>query len=519
MVISRACNFFPIIGAAAVLLALPPLYYLLPVNPDSAVYDYVGLVVNQGGKLYQDAADQNWPGQMLIHVASVALFGSDIQSYRTFELLFILPLSCLIIAISLDKIYNRTAALISIPVYIAIYTTIGYWADGQREIVAAPLLVGAALMLYLRVIGSSRRVLICMGAFLFVAMLIRPTLLIMAPMLAIADVSAKRYTNRTLSTIFWDQALSTFILIFLTLCTAVLAHYLGILNHWFDISILFNLQVYGGGKTTVEILRALITNAISSWHWFILWSIIGALALRRKSPVALIFVGAIAPATLISVLAQGKGFIYHAVVIYPLFALLISIAMATGLRFAIEKNRATYIRLAAAIILCIPVVDFAKKAWSGLSLQRAVMLGKISAMEMYDQYPAGEHVTVGDVVRAADYINSLKTEDTKILVWGRPCHVYNLTGLTSPLFAASFALLDEPTQSFELFDKWHQHIEDVFGISPPEFLLLVKNPVKNEYEHFHEDSQPRLSDVIKSALPRYQLERTFSNLHVFKLAN
>lgn len=520
MVANRAYSGLPILSGIIVFIIVAPFYYIRPINPDIAVYDYIGLIVNQGGKLYLDAADQNWPGQMLIHVVSVALFGSDLQAYRTFELLFILPFSCLIIGLALRQIYSRAAAFISIPIYIAMYTTADNWSDGQREAVAGPLLVGAALMLYLRVTGHGRRVLLGMAALMFVAMLIRPTLLIIAPLLAIADVVAMRSTRRNLAVILWDHSLAAAIIILLALGTALIAHLYGVLDDWFEISILFNLQVYSGSKSAAEILWTLLTYAMQSWHWIILWSTIGAFALWKKSPVALIFFGAIAPATLISVLAQGKGFIYHAVVIYPLFALLIAIAVAAALQYFSDKNREAYLRVAALVVFCIPLLGLTKRAWSSFSPQYAVIMGKISKLDMYDQYTAGELVTVGDAVRAADYINTQKTTDTKILVWGRSCHIYNLTGITSPLFAASFALLDEATPEFERFDKWQQRLEDTFHNAPPEFLLLVKNPDKDGYRHFHKDAQSaRLSDVIERALPRYQHERAFANLHVFRLVN
>ena len=75
------------------------LYLNTPYSPDHAVYDYIGMVVNNGGQFYVDAADQNWPGQMFIHAVSVFLFGTEIYSYRLFELLIILPLSVYILYI------------------------------------------------------------------------------------------------------------------------------------------------------------------------------------------------------------------------------------------------------------------------------------------------------------------------------------------------------------------------------------------------------------------------------------
>lgn len=518
MPINSIRYILPILGILLVLAVIAPLYYLYPPNPDTAVFDYIGGVVSQGGKLYQDVADQNWPGQMLIHVASAKLFGSDLTAYRTFELIFILPLSCLIIGLSLFKIYNRTAALISIPVYVAMYATAGYWSAGQREIVAAPMLVGAITLLYMRIRGSGQLTLVGQGVLISLCMLIRPTLLIILPLLTAADILLMRRTNRSLRKIFVDHTLITFTIIAsLSLC-ALLAHLFGVLDDWLKISILFNLKVYGGGKEVADILAVVASYAIDSWNWYIVWSIIGAVFLVRKNLVAATLIASLIPTTFISVIAQGKGFIYHLAVIYPLFAILISIAIAEGVTYIKGKDRSYQMRLAAAILVCLPALGLSKKVWSTFSLQRSVILGKISPLNMYDQYTAGELVTIGDVVRASEYINLQKSEDTKILFWGRPCHVYSLTGLKSPLFAASFALLDEPTEQFELFEDWYQKVEETFRYDPPQFLILVKNPDKGEYEYIHPGEQSRrISDVVKDSLHKYRTAQTFSNLQILAL--
>lgn len=513
-------NLFPLFGLLAIVAGIAPLYYLYPSNPDIAVYDYIGLVVNQSGKPYQDAADQNWPGQMLVHVASVALFGSDLKAYRIFELLFILPISCLIIALSLNKIYSRTAALISIPVYVAMYTTAGYWSTGQREIVASPLLVGAATLLFMRINGSGNLTLLAQGILISTCTLIRPTLLIILPLLALADILMMRLTNRPVRKILMDQLIVSITVIMTLALSALLADFYEILDDWLDASILFNINVYGGGRDIKEILLLMASYAWDSWRWYIVWCAIGAIFLVRQNIVAAILIATLIPATIISVVVQGKGFIYHFAVIYPLFAILVSVAMAAGVDYLKSKLQPVHIRLVATILVCLPILGLSKKVWSTFSLQRSVLSGNISPASMYDQYTAGEFVTIGDVIRAADYINSQKSESTTLLVWGRPCHVYNLTGLKSPLFAASFALLDEPTPDFKLFDKWYQHVERTFVDAPPEFLLLIKNPSNGGYQHIHdEDGTRRISDVIRDSLPRYQHDRSFANLEILKLIN
>ena len=42
-------------------LVISALLLKLPISPDDAVYDYLAWVWLEGGTLYVDAADQNWP--------------------------------------------------------------------------------------------------------------------------------------------------------------------------------------------------------------------------------------------------------------------------------------------------------------------------------------------------------------------------------------------------------------------------------------------------------------------------
>ncbi len=64
---------------------LAALYTHIPANPDQSIFDYIGWVAAEGGTLYVDAGELNWPGKMVMHWAAYELFGSSLWSYRRFD--------------------------------------------------------------------------------------------------------------------------------------------------------------------------------------------------------------------------------------------------------------------------------------------------------------------------------------------------------------------------------------------------------------------------------------------------
>ena len=132
------------------------LYVHLPPSPDQSVYDYVGWRLTEGDTLYTDVADQNWPGAMLLHALATALFGNHLWTFRLFDLLALLPLALAVLFLFLHRYYGRLAALLVLPVYLAMYVSADRWFSGQRDVIAAPLLIAAGMALLRRQEGGSR---------------------------------------------------------------------------------------------------------------------------------------------------------------------------------------------------------------------------------------------------------------------------------------------------------------------------------------------------------------------------
>jgi len=513
-----ALPLFALWAAYTAVLAI--LYLRVPPCPDHVVYDYIGWIIGQGGAPYVDAADQNWPGQMFIHALSVLLFGSEIWSYRAFELVVILPASCAILFIFLRRYDDILAAWLVVPLYQTMYLTSGFWMSGQRDIVAAPLLVAASYCLLRRASGAGRRYLILQGLCLAGATLIRPTLLLMAPLLTLADLLMAGKSHRTLRTILGDHTVVCVSILLPISAIVVAAIPSGALRAWYDVTIVFNLEVYSHSKTPWEIVRALLPPVLRSWHWFILWGVVGAVRYGRKNPRVLITSGMILPVAALSVLVQGKGLLYHLGVLLPLIGLLIAGVVASAARYLASENRRLLPAGLAIILVGVPVAGLAHKVSSVLALQRRQYLGQITRAQMYGSYTAGvEGLSVQDVLAVSEYVQNTTDPNDSILVWGRPCHVYCWAGRRSATFAAGFAILYEPGPDFSLFSRWRGRLEATMTSTPPALLMLIKNKKTGRYRGFPEPghSGPKIADVIREHLPEYRLETSIGLVDIYRL--
>jgi hypothetical protein len=505
------------LGFTAVIAAL---YLLLPPCPDHAVYDYIGWIVNRGGTLYVDAADQNWPGQMFIHSLSVALFGAKLWSYRLFELIVIIPLSCFVLFRFLRSAGDKLAAFVVVPIYQAMYVSAGFWMSGQREIVAAPLLVASANALLSRVRGGGLRLLVLQGVLIAGATLIRPTLLIMAPLLTLADLLQTRRTGRSWRRVIADHALVAVSIILPMGIIALLGVPSGALAGWYDVSIRFNLEVYAGGRDPWDITRELLPVVLRQWYWMLAWSGLGAVVLWRRDSLALSFVGMILPATLVSLFVQAKGFGYHLGALYALMAILNASTVAAGLRVLMERRHRPLLSALAVVAVLLPAAGLAKKLWSQLAAQRQVLLGQITMAEMQARYEADSTgtSTVRDMVEVSEYIDATTAKDATVLFWERPCHVYTLAERRSPLFAAAFTLLEDAGPQFSLFPRWQAEFEEIMTERPPEVLLFVRDPEHGGYVGMPAQSgdQPRLSDTLRAHLHEYELEKSVAAIDLYR---
>lgn len=305
------------------------LYALTPPNPDHFLFDYIGWVAAEGGTLYVDAGELNWPGKMLLHAAAFALFGNEPWAYRLFDYLWMLGGGGLLYAFA-RLAGLRLAALLVLVLHPLVYTTAGAWMTGQRDVVAAQILLGAVVALQARLHGGGRGWPVLAGVALFAAVMTRPTYLLLAAFAPLALAAVRGRTGQTWRTLLGDGSLAAAGFVGASAVALALAWPSGALAEWYAMAVRFNLEVYGGeANPTASILAAYGSYLLRYWHWYAAFAVAGGVVLWRRERVAeLALLLAVGATCLVSAIAQGKGFAYHIGGMLPLLAIGISIATA-----------------------------------------------------------------------------------------------------------------------------------------------------------------------------------------------
>jgi len=501
---------------------LSVLYFQIPINPDDAVFTYIGWVMSDGGTIYVDAADQNWPGQMLIHWLAVLIFGEHIWAFRALEIFVILPLSSLCLFTFTKKIYQRDAAIVVVPLFPLLYMLAGYWNSGQRDLLAGVLFIPACWMLLQRFDGADRNRLIFQGLFIALATLIRPTMLIIGPLLFIADLLLIKQHKRSIATIFFDHCIVGLTIILFGILIVAYGWLSGALSVWHEVSVLFATEVYSQSVGVFESLMRTIPNLLNSWKIYLLAAFAGAIIMFYKNKIILLLLLTIVPAAFISLLVQGKALGYHLTSMYAT----LSVLMAVGLGFSIRtllQSRVPLLRfILIFLLLGLTAAILAKKSVTRFAYPVQYLTGKIEKLEYLSHYDTSLPgvLTVAEAYQIAQYIKETTSIDDTVLFWERPTHVNIISGRFSPLREASIALLLEPTEEFSAYSSWYDRIDTVFTDRAPAILLLVKDEKTGNYIGFDQQNPKKgFSSIVIQNLPRYQKERTFGNTDLYRLKN
>lgn len=494
------------------------LYFQIPINPDDAVFAYIGWVMSEGGTTYVDAADQNWPGQMMIHWLAALLFGNELWAYRAFEIFIVLPLMSCILYQFAAAIYDRFSAVLVVLMFPVLYMLSGFWNAGQRDMLAGPLLIAACWMMYRRLHGAGYSSLVYQGLFITVATVIRPTMLIFGPLLFVVDLLFIARHQRTFIKIFLDHVIVAVTILGTAALLVLYGAMTGALAAWYEISILFATEVYSQSIGPIESLSRVIPNLLNSWKFYLIAAILGAALLVRKDRLALCLMGAILPAALVSLLVQGKALGYHLTVLYAPLSVLMAVGLSFSYQTLTKKKVALPVLILSLGLIAITAMSVAKKSLTSFASPLSYVIGKIDRDTHLAQYVAGDDVMVGDTVLLAEYIDETTPADAKVLFWGRPTHVNIVSGRPSPLREASIALLIEPTPDFSRYREWYERIDTMFKQVPPQILILAKDEDTGDYVGFDKlNPQKGFSSIVTKNLSRYQKEQVFGNTELYRL--
>jgi hypothetical protein len=442
------------------------LYVPIPPSPDQEQLDYMAWSALTEGGLYRNATDVNLPGEPLLHIVSLSVFGNHYWSYRMQDYLLLVGFSAAMGLLARPH-YGKLFAMLFYGIYLLIYTTAGYWMSGQRDLLAthAILLAGFA---YLRRSKNGHPVwlLVC-GVGCALAVLLKPTFAVFPPLLLASVEWSVRRPMREVGV----DALA---------CAAIGASTLGFvvllgwmtnsLQAFYDTVVVFSSQSYAGGIGFVNIALKMVDYAAKSWHWLSLMAVSGAVCWtfeKERSPLSVLF--AVFISVLVSTFAQSKGFGYHFAGLLTLMGLLTAFYLAEVVRFSvrIEEPRLRY------AVLSFPVLIVA----SGLSSKARTEFGPQVAWYLdrsrFDEMLRSRHFD--DVLATSQFVRSSTRPGQWVWPLTRHIMISSLAdrAIPSPLVQPYFLRASKPTP-FQ--DEWHRDVRRVFKDRPPEIVVLEEDP-------------------------------------------
>lgn len=451
---------------------LAALYLTVPVSPDQALFDYIAWSHLQGDVYYGGAVEQNFPGKMFLHEAGLRLFGAEFWSFRAVDAL-VLAGATAAGAGFLGRAGFTVAPWVFLFLYPALYVTSGYWMAGQRDIVAMGLLLGAAVLALPPQVRRPAVASLLAGALVAAATLIRPTYLSALAGLLIFDWLRFPGEPEKPWTVRLGQSLA--LCLGFAAVIAGVAWYgarLGVLDDFYQQSILFNLEAYQVPQPRSRLVQPMLFLLSHSWHWILALAALGALlwGARRGLSRGLLLIIGLAVMVLLSYFVQNKGFDYHLGGLLPLLVLLVAVAL-DGLNRARRRAGGSAGRLAAtaALLACTALVTLgtAKKLWSYRDNAALLARGAFHPVQHDPNQPAWSDIA--DTVRI---IRADSAPDAFVLQWGRVFMVPYLAERRASLRFFQLAGLDGLAADFSGYGDWLTEIDRDLRDKRPAFVLV-----------------------------------------------
>jgi hypothetical protein len=343
---------------------LPSLWY--PFGNDQALHYYIGKGLLLGELPYVTGISGKPVGIFVIHALAVALFGDTQAAIRILELLCVLSMGVLIAFCAAgaarrprDGEVGTAALLLS----VINYSYADYWNNAHPEIFEGLLLLGAACALLFD--ASRRRRSLAVGALCGLAVMVKYTAAVTALpigiyclLAAFRDGGPERARRRTVESALLCAAGGVAVVALCVLPFLVS----GNINLMWEVTVDLLLKYRGKAPAIPNRIPSFVnlkyagTLAIAVG---VACAVGFAAARRRRDRERLhhgIFLTALFAGAVFNVLAQGRMFTYHWIVVFPFCALLLSWALGELL------PRREIVQLPIAVLLAAAVFVF-EPAW------------------------------------------------------------------------------------------------------------------------------------------------------------
>jgi hypothetical protein len=496
-------------GAIGAWIACGALYLTLPPNGDQFVLGYAGWRTLAGDVPYVDFVDMNWPLVYWLHAASVALFGTELWSWRAFDLLLLL----LATPVTADLAKRAGGPLAARFVWIWLplfYVGLNNRSSGQPDVAAGELAL-ASIWLHVRSVErGDLRWQLGAGAALGAAMLCKPTIAVLAPLAALQLLWLRMPLGRALA-----HALSAGAGTLAVLGVAVAALLLqgASLGAIADSTLVYNAETqFDEAVGLGPLARTWAVLHLDSWWMLTALGAFGWAWTWRASPRAAV-AGALPLVWIAGVLSfalQRRGFLYHlGPCLIPLVALA---AVFAGKALAPELRSSRVARVAGAVALALVLAG-------GVVKLRANYWSLVPALRSGDYaihlrgFKRQDGLALDEVVALAQRIEREVPPDGKVLMIGTTSAVNFLTKRAQPSRFFYSPVLFHVRPDMPMHDAWVASFTRDLERTPPQICLISRRARERWLARGGASAR-----VLRDALARsYVQTGTFGEHHAFEI--
>jgi hypothetical protein len=424
-----------LLGLSFIPLSCAFLYSLVPPNPDQMELNYAGWRMLQGETPYVDVMSCNWPGTLWMHTGAIAAFGNTLTAWRTADALLMLA-TVAGLAWFFRSAFNFVTAIVVIVFYPILFYA-GGWLTGQRDFVAIHLLLLAAAFHWKAWTSANWRWQIATGLCIAYASLIKPPYFLALPALVLHGSVMKKSLPSD-STSFRAQAgaavLTTGVAMLVGLAVVV-----GVetpFRAFWEMAVQFHLDAYAHAKIP---FAGRLWNVgkwmVGPWWWVTalaalspFWFVPAARS-PRASRDAYLVLALLLLVSLVSLVWQGQGLMYHASGVYVCLVLMALINVAACVQLL--RAGPMVIRVGACLLLIGFLFGTASRVKTYYLPPLQYLTGRINAENYYSRFTAGE-LTVWEALSFVDTIRragaEVKDRDKTILVWSLANVINNESG-------------------------------------------------------------------------------------------
>ena len=457
------------------------LYSLVPPNPDQMELNYAAWRTLAGERPYVDILTCNWPGAVWMHMGAIAAFGNTIYAWRIADALLMLVTVAAVAWFFRQAFDSLTAAVFAIFYPVLFYA--GAWLTGQRDFVAMHLMLLAAVFDWKARNSVNWRWQIGTGLCVAYAALIKPPYGLALPVLLIAPLLNR--SERIDWRAFRKQATAAILtagLVMIVALTALASEGTPLRQFW-EVAIQYHMQAYSKARmSVVGRLGAITSWMVGPWWWVSALAVLSplwfatAVNSRPASWHAFRVLVMFVLVSIISVIWQGQGLMYHGSGLYVCLSLLALLSVAALTRMLLSGPPLR--RAVAGLLLAGFLFGIASRFKMFYGPPLLHLAGRMSDKDYYSRFPAGDELSVWDADLLANTIRDAAAkapgQDQTILVWSLANVINNETGFRNATRFHTPVVLLMAKPPFPPSAEWRREFIDDLTHNAP-FACVVAN--------------------------------------------